>query len=50
MPTLDYGAMQDVFMRELRLMHAAVAIKYFFDTTELALFRANIPTISQQRH
>ncbi len=43
MSTIEYSEIQEVFMRELRLMHAPVAIKYFFDPTELAAFQANSP-------
>ncbi|MDO5675115.1 MAG: DUF169 domain-containing protein [bacterium] len=37
---LNYQATQDFLMRELRLMTAPVAIKYFFDEQELAAFRS----------
>jgi uncharacterized protein (DUF169 family) len=35
--------MQETLMRELRLMHYPVAIKYFFDAAELASFRKDHP-------
>jgi uncharacterized protein (DUF169 family) len=38
--------MQEILMRELRLMHYPVAIKYFFDEAELAAFRAEKPHYS----
>ncbi len=36
----DYSEAQEFLMRELRLMTAPVAIKYFFDEQELAAFRS----------
>jgi uncharacterized protein (DUF169 family) len=39
----DFAAMQELLMRELRLMHYPVAIKYFFDQAELEAFRAARP-------
>jgi uncharacterized protein (DUF169 family) len=39
----DNAAMQELLMRELRLMHYPVAIKYFFDQTGLDAFRASTP-------
>jgi uncharacterized protein (DUF169 family) len=43
MPTPDFAKMQETLMRELRLMHYPVAIKYFFDAAELAAFRKDYP-------
>jgi len=42
----DFSKMQEILMRELRLMHYPVAIKYFFDPAELACFRAEHPHYS----
>lgn len=42
----DFAKMQEILMRELRLMHYPVAIKYFFDEAELAAFRAEKPHYS----
>lgn len=39
----DYAKMQETLMRELRLMHYPIAIKYFFDEAELAAFRKDHP-------
>ena len=39
----DNAAMQELLMRELRLMHYPVAIKYFFDQAGLDAFRASTP-------
>ncbi len=39
----DYVVMQEFFMRELRLMHLPVAIKFFFDASELADFLSVAP-------
>lgn len=46
MSTPDFAKMQEVLMRELRLMHYPVAIKYFFDAEELAAFRRDQPHYS----
>jgi len=43
MSLADYATMQDMLMRELRLMHTPVALKFFFDVKELAAFKANYP-------
>jgi uncharacterized protein (DUF169 family) len=43
MSTHDFAAQQEFLMRELRLMHYPVAIKYFFDDAELNAFRAAQP-------
>ena len=37
---MDFAEMYEFFMRELRLMHSPVGIKYFFDKEELEQFRA----------
>ena len=39
----DFVQMQEVLMRELRLMHYPIAITYFFDEAELAAFRKDQP-------
>jgi len=39
----DFVKMQELLMRELRLMHYPVAIKYFFDQAELDAFRKAAP-------
>jgi uncharacterized protein (DUF169 family) len=39
----DFKAMQEMLMRELRLMHYPVAITYFFDQAELDAFKAGHP-------
>jgi len=46
MPTPDFAKMQETLMRELRLMHYPVAIKYFFDKAELDAFRKDHPHYS----
>jgi Uncharacterized protein conserved in archaea len=46
MPTPDFSKMQETLMRELRLMHYPVAIKYFFDEAELEAFRKDHPHYS----
>lgn len=46
MSVVDFSEMQEVLMRELRLMHYPVAIKYFFDQAELDAFRAEKPHYS----
>jgi len=38
----DYVQMQDVLMRELRLMHYPIAVKFFFDEVEIAAFQAGV--------
>lgn len=43
MSTTDFVQMQEQLMRELRLMHYPVAIKYFFDQAELDAFRKDYP-------
>lgn len=40
MTQLDYSKAQEFLMRELRLMTAPIAIKYFFDEQELEAFQA----------
>ena len=42
----DFAKMQETLMRELRLMHYPIAIKYFFDEAELAAFRKDHPHYS----
>lgn len=42
----DFAQMQDFLMRELRLMHYPVAIKYFLEEAELSAFRAKAPHYS----
>ncbi len=42
----DFVKMQELLMRELRLMHYPVAIKYFFDQAELDAFRKDQPHYS----
>lgn len=39
--SLSYAAMQDTLMRELRLMHYPIAVKYFFEQADLEEFQAN---------
>ncbi|EPR44285.1 protein of unknown function DUF169 [Desulfovibrio sp. X2] len=39
MSQTDYARLQDVLMKELRLMHYPIAIKYFFDAAELERFK-----------
>lgn len=46
MPAPDFAKMQEILMRELRLMHYPVAIKYFFDQAELDAFRKDKPHYS----
>lgn len=43
MSSPDFVKMQEMLMRELRLMHYPVAIKYFFDQAELDAFRNTQP-------
>lgn len=42
----DFAQMQEILMRELRLMHYPVAITYFFDEAKLADFRLKQPHYS----
>lgn len=42
----DFACVQELLMRELRLMHYPVAIKYFFDQAELDAFRKERPHYS----
>lgn len=46
MKTPDFAGIQELLMRELRLMHYPVAIKYFFDQAELDAFRKDHPHYS----
>ncbi len=46
MSDVNFVEMQETLMRELRLMHVPVAIKYFFDESELAAFVAEKPHYS----
>ncbi|SNS00781.1 Uncharacterized conserved protein, DUF169 family [Humidesulfovibrio mexicanus] len=43
MSTPDFAAMQELLMRELRLMHYPVAVTYFFDQANLDAFRKSQP-------
>lgn len=42
---MTYKEIQDVLMKELRLYHYPVAVKFFFDETELETFKKNAPEI-----
>lgn len=46
MSTPDFAAMQELLMRELRLMHYPVAVTYFFDQASLDAFRKDQPHYS----
>ena len=46
MSSPNFAKMQEILMRELRLMHYPVAIKYFFEAAELAAFRTGKPHYS----
>lgn len=40
---IDYAAVQETLMRELRLMHVPVALRFFFDAQGLARFKDACP-------
>lgn len=42
---MTYKEIQDVLMRELRLYHYPVAVKFFFNEAELERFKQNAPEI-----
>ena len=39
---MTYSEMQDIFMKELRLYHYPVAVKFFYDPEKVALFKERV--------